>query len=123
MYDNDDDDEGIISHTHTYARKKRTEHHYAAYNCPPFARFAGRYPLQQTLLVALTEALKCLLVTAMHVATSGSLRMRPSPKFLLPSLIYMLTNNIFFFVLRYVTPAVWVVLVQCKIIITLCVYR
>ncbi|XP_077546804.1 uncharacterized protein LOC144159285 [Haemaphysalis longicornis] len=83
----------------------------------------GRYPVQQTLLVALVEALKCLLVTAMHVATSGSLRMRPSPKFLLPSLIYTLTNNIFFFALHYVTPAVWIVLVQCKIIITLCVYR
>ncbi|XP_077546806.1 CMP-sialic acid transporter-like [Haemaphysalis longicornis] len=86
-------------------------------------RNKGRYPLQQTLLVALVEALKCLLVTAMHVATSGSLRMRPSPKFLLPSLIYTLTNNIFFFALHYVTPAVWIVLVQCKIIITLCVYK
>nr|XP_037273032.1 CMP-sialic acid transporter 1-like [Rhipicephalus microplus] len=83
----------------------------------------GSYPMNQSLMVALTEALKCVLVTVMHVATSGSLRMRPSYKFLLPSVIYMLTNNIFFYALHYVTPAVWLVFVQCRIFLTLFVYK
>ncbi|XP_077497207.1 CMP-sialic acid transporter-like isoform X3 [Amblyomma americanum] len=86
-------------------------------------RNRGRYPMKQTLVVALTEALKCLLVTGVHGATSGSLRMRPSLKFLLPSVIYMLTNNIFFYALHYVTPAVWLVFVQCRIFLTLFVYK
>ncbi|KAH6923313.1 hypothetical protein HPB50_027126 [Hyalomma asiaticum] len=83
----------------------------------------GSYPMNQSLLVALTEALKCALVTVVHVVTSGSLRMRPSFKFLLPSVIYMVTNNIFFFTLHYVTPAVWIVISQCRIFLTLFVYK
>ncbi|XP_049513308.1 uncharacterized protein LOC119431448 [Dermacentor silvarum] len=83
----------------------------------------GAYPMNQSLVVALTEVLKCVLVAVVHVVTSGSLRMRPSLKFLLPSLIYMLTNNIFFFALHYVTPAVWLVFVQCRIFLTLLVYK
>ncbi|KAL1470790.1 hypothetical protein MTO96_024049 [Rhipicephalus appendiculatus] len=82
----------------------------------------GSYPMNQSLMVAATEVLKCVLVTIVHVVTSGSLRMRPSYKFLLPSVIYMLTNNIFFYALHYVTPAVWLVFVQCRIFLTLFVY-
>ncbi|KAL1470792.1 hypothetical protein MTO96_024051 [Rhipicephalus appendiculatus] len=83
----------------------------------------GSYPMNQSLMVALTEVLKCVLVTVVHVVTSGSLRMRPSSKFLVPSLIYMLTNNIFFIALHYVTPAGWLVLVQCRIFLTLFAYK
>ncbi|XP_075525332.1 CMP-sialic acid transporter-like isoform X3 [Dermacentor variabilis] len=83
----------------------------------------GAYPMNQSLMVALTEVVKCVLVAVAHVVTSGSMRMRPSLKFLLPSLIYMLTNNIFFFALNYVTPAVWLVFTQCRIFLTLLVYK
>ncbi|KAH7976633.1 hypothetical protein HPB52_017049 [Rhipicephalus sanguineus] len=83
----------------------------------------GSYPMNQSLMVALTEVFKCVLVTAVRMVTSGSLRMRPSSKFLVPSLIYMLTNNIFFIALHYVTPAVWIVLAQCRIFFTLFAYN
>ncbi|XP_037530071.1 uncharacterized protein LOC119407258 isoform X2 [Rhipicephalus sanguineus] len=83
----------------------------------------GSYPMNQSLMVAVTEVLKCVLVTVVHRVTSGSLHMRPSYKFLLPSVVYMLTNNIFFFALHYVTPAVWLVFAQCRIFLTLLVYK
>lgn len=83
----------------------------------------GEYPVHQTLLVALSEGSKCLVTTAVHVWVTGSFRMRPSIKFILPSVIYMLTNNIFFYALHFVTPPVWLVLVQCKVVLTLLVYK
>ncbi|CAN7947022.1 unnamed protein product, partial [Ixodes hexagonus] len=83
----------------------------------------GEYPVHQTLLVTLNEASKCLVTTLVHVWATGSLRMRPSFKFIVPSVIYMLTNNIFFYVLHFVTPPIWLVLVQCKVVLTLLVYK
>lgn len=83
----------------------------------------GKYPVHQTLLVAMSEGSKCLVTAVLHVWVTGSPRVRPSVKFILPSVIYMLTNNIFLYALHFVTPPIWLVLVQCKVLLTLLVYK
>ncbi|XP_076313027.1 uncharacterized protein LOC143226216 isoform X2 [Tachypleus tridentatus] len=51
------------------------------------------------------------------------LRIRLSLIFLPPALIYAITSNIFLYALTYVTPAVWIVLIQGKVIFTVAMYR
>ncbi|XP_013773814.1 CMP-sialic acid transporter 1-like [Limulus polyphemus] len=84
----------------------------------------GQYPLPQTVIITVIEALKCLTVTLIHLVKTKSLwNLQPSLLFLFPSLVYAVTNNIFFYALTYVTPAVWIVLIQGKVICTLIIYR
>ncbi|XP_064483445.1 uncharacterized protein LOC135396411 isoform X2 [Ornithodoros turicata] len=82
-----------------------------------------RYPVDQTILVALTEGSKGVVCFAVHRWLSESWDMRLSVKFLVPSVIYAFTNNIFFYALNYVTPAVWIILVQSKVLLTLLAYK
>ncbi|XP_076308922.1 uncharacterized protein LOC143224643 [Tachypleus tridentatus] len=84
----------------------------------------GQYPLPQTVIITVIEALKCLMVTLIHLVKTKSLwNLQPSLLFLFPSLVYAVTNNIFFYALTYVTPAVWIVLIQGKVVCTLLIYR
>lgn len=83
-----------------------------------------RFPMDQTLFVVLLELSKALVCFFMHVTTHHGSAWTPfNWRLLLPSIIYAITNNIFFLSLAYVTPAVWMVLVQTRIPLTLLLYR
>jgi len=86
----------------------------------------GKYPLPQTLLVVMLELLKLL-------ATFGRLKfvtpsfdkasIRASFKFLLPSAIYAINNNIYLAGLILVPPPIWIILGSFRTVVTTCVYK
>ncbi|XP_013784885.1 CMP-sialic acid transporter 1-like [Limulus polyphemus] len=83
-----------------------------------------RYPIPQTEMVTAVEALKFLTVTIIHLVMTKSIsNLRPSLIFMFPSLIYAITSNIFLYALTFITPAVWIVLIQSKVVFTLIIYR
>merc|ERR1719430_430332 len=73
----------------------------------------GKYPLPQTILVVLVELLK-LLATVVRSGCQrpsfDSATLRHSMKFLLPSLLYAVNNNIYFAGLMLVPPPIWIIL-------------
>jgi len=86
----------------------------------------GRYPLPQTILVLLVELIK---LTA-TVVRSGCQRpnfdpvtLRHSMKFLLPSLLYAINNNIYFAGLMLVPPPIWIILGSFRTVVTASLYK
>jgi drug/metabolite transporter (DMT)-like permease len=86
----------------------------------------GRYPLPQTILVVLLEAMK-LLVTVMRSGCQkpsfDSSSLRKSTKFLLPSVIYAVNNNIYLAGLILVPPPIWVILCSFRTVVTASMYK
>lgn len=84
------------------------------------------YPVPQTKIVAVTEMFKFLCFVCLVMWTSGfsGLRnMRISPWYAIPSLIYAINNNIYYYALHFATPPVWNVLIQLRIVFTALTYR
>eukprot|EP00092_Neocalanus_flemingeri_P017436 GFUD01018861.1.p1 GENE.GFUD01018861.1~~GFUD01018861.1.p1 ORF type:complete len:378 (-),score=110.75 GFUD01018861.1:36-1169(-) len=86
----------------------------------------GKYPLPQTILVILVEIIK--LVTTL--ARSGCqfppmdmISIRHSFKFLLPSLLYAVNNNIYFAGLILVPPPIWIILCSFRTVVTATIYK
>lgn len=83
-----------------------------------------KYPLDHTVVVAIVEGIKCLISVIVHLC-----KHRTNPflhfdrRILLPCILYALTNNIFFVALNYVSPAVWLVLIQLRMVFLLLLYR
>ncbi|CAH1782776.1 unnamed protein product [Owenia fusiformis] len=83
----------------------------------------GKYPIPQTMIVAVTEYLKLSLVFGKLVYDGVLSDVKLSLKFAIPSIIYAVNNNIYYFAFYYTTPAVWNILTQFRIILTAVVYR
>merc|ERR1712223_1261992 len=86
----------------------------------------GHYPLPQTMLVVLVELIK-LVAT---IIRSGCQRpsfdpvtLRHSFKFLLPSLLYAVNNNIYFYGLMLVPPPIWIILGSFRTVVTASLYK
>jgi len=86
----------------------------------------GNYPLPQTILVVLLESLK-LVATIMRsgfrIPTMDSASWRKSTKFLLPSLIYAVNNNIYLAGLLLVPPPIWIILCSFRTVVTASLYK
>ena len=86
----------------------------------------GKYPLPQTILVVLLEALK-LVVTVMRsgceIPSLDKDTLRKSLKFLLPSVIYAVNNNIYLAGLILVPPPIWVILCSFRTVVTASIYK
>ncbi|XP_003746220.1 CMP-sialic acid transporter 1-like [Galendromus occidentalis] len=82
------------------------------------------FPMDQTFFVVLLELSKALVCFFVHTLTHEGSAWSPfNWRLLLPSVVYAMTNNIFLLSLAYVTPAVWMVLVQARIPLTLFLYK
>jgi len=86
----------------------------------------GKYPLPQTILVVLLEGMK-LMVTMMRSGCQrpsfDSSSLRKSTKFLLPSVIYAVNNNIYLAGLILVPPPIWVILCSFRTVVTASMYK
>merc|ERR1711936_149612 len=86
----------------------------------------GSYPLPQTLLVVLLEVLKLSgTVLRMRCRTPmlDKQSVRASFKFLLPSVIYAVNNNIYLAGLILVPPPIWIILCSFRTVVTACLYK
>jgi len=86
----------------------------------------GKYPLPQTLLVVVLEILK-LSATFLRLKCKTPLcdktSIKASFKFLLPSVIYAVNNNIYLAGLILVPPPIWVILCSFRTVVTTCLYK
>ena len=82
--------------------------------------------MPQTILVVLLEGMK-LMVTMMRSGCQrpsfDSSSLRKSTKFLLPSVIYAVNNNIYLAGLILVPPPIWVILCSFRTVVTASMYK
>jgi drug/metabolite transporter (DMT)-like permease len=84
----------------------------------------GTYPLPQTEIVALAELLKFIIFLSLTAMSySGLQHMKISLWYAIPSVIYVVNNNVFYLALNYTTPPVWNILIQLRVILTALTYR
>lgn len=86
----------------------------------------GTYPLPQTLLVVLLEVLKLsgtVLRMRCQTPSFDKSSVKASFKFLLPSVIYAVNNNIYLAGLILVPPPIWVILCSFRTVVTTCLYK
>merc|ERR1711936_504026 len=86
----------------------------------------GSYPLPQTLLVVLLEVLKLsgtVLRMRCRTPSFDKPSVKASFKFLLPSVIYAVNNNIYLAGLILVPPPIWVILCSFRTVVTACLYK
>ncbi|OQR71167.1 CMP-sialic acid transporter 4-like [Tropilaelaps mercedesae] len=83
-----------------------------------------RYPLDSCMVVLLIELIKAIVALGLHIGRGGG---NPLTKFdvrtIVPCVIYAITNNIFFIALLFVSPPVWMILIQMRLIFLLFIYR
>lgn len=86
----------------------------------------GHYPMPQTVLVITTEVLK-LAVTIVRsgfkLPSMKSSNLRGTLKFLLPSLLYAINNNIYYAGLMLVPPPIWLILCSFRTVVTASLYK
>ena len=86
----------------------------------------SKYPIQPTILVIIMEFMKLL---ATIVRLGGQLphldyvTVRQSFRFLVPSFLYALNNNIYLVGLTMVTPPIWIILCSVRTFFTANVYK
>ena len=86
----------------------------------------GKYPLPQTMLVTIIEIIKLVATIVRSCCNFPSLdliTLRSSLKFLLPSLLYTVNNNIYFAGLILVPPPIWIILLSFRTFITATLYK
>jgi len=86
----------------------------------------GKYPLPQTILVVLLELLKLtatFLRSGCRTPMLDKQSVRASFKFLLPSVIYAVNNNIYLAGLILVPPPIWIILCSFRTVVTACLYK
>jgi len=86
----------------------------------------GQYPIPHTILVFLFEFLKfCANFLRMHCTlpplTENSIK--NSFKFVVPSLVYAVNNNIYLATFLLVSPPIWVILISFRTVVTACSYK
>merc|ERR1711892_942551 len=85
-----------------------------------------KYPLPQTILVVLLEAIKLLatvLRSGCRIPSLDKATLGKSMKFLLPSVIYAVNNNIYLAGLILVPPPIWVILCSFRTVVTASMYK
>lgn len=83
-----------------------------------------RYPLNASLVVLVIEMVKAVIALGLHLAKGGGkLLTKFDSRILVPCAIYVITNNLFFIALFFVSPAVWMVLIQIRLPLLLLIYR
>jgi hypothetical protein len=84
----------------------------------------GIYPLPQTEIVALAELVKFSVFFLLTVLSDPGLQsLKISPWYAIPSVIYVVNNNVFYLALHYTTPPVWNILIQLRVVLTALTYR
>ena len=86
----------------------------------------GSYPLPQTMLVIMVEIIKLFTTitrTGCQIPSMDLITIRKSLKFLIPSILYAVNNNIYFVGLLYVPPPIWIILCSFRTVITATLYK
>jgi len=86
----------------------------------------GQYPIPQTLLVVFIELLKLLFTiirSGFQTPPMDFLTIKQSFKFLLPSLLYAVNNNLYLFGLTLVPPPIWIILGSFRTVVTASIYK
>ncbi|ROT80458.1 putative CMP-sialic acid transporter 1-like [Penaeus vannamei] len=84
----------------------------------------GEYPVSPCLIVVFTEVCKLHAILAWAQMKGESLLgCRPSWKFCVPAGCYFVTNLLYLHALMYVSPPLWMVLVQLKTLYTAAAYK
>ncbi|CAM1300402.1 Uncharacterised protein at_DN0492 [Pycnogonum litorale] len=86
----------------------------------------GIYPMSQTALVAIVELMKLSCVVFLYLFKNGFRLQQitpPSVKFVIPSLLYTINNNLYYYALNIVPPPIWMVIIQIRVVLTALVYR
>ncbi|KAK7083248.1 hypothetical protein SK128_018706 [Halocaridina rubra] len=84
----------------------------------------GHYPVPSSLLVALAELVKLLLVFTWAKALGLSIASwTPSIRFSLPAICYCLTNLMYMNALTFISPPIWMVLIQTRTLYTAVAYK
>jgi len=86
----------------------------------------GKYPIPQTIIVVLTEIVKLCFTIARSKFQLPSFRsdnLKQSLKYLLPSVLYAVNNNIYFAGLILVPPPVWLILCSFRTVVTASIYK
>jgi len=86
----------------------------------------GHYPIPQTVIVVSVEAIKLVVILVRSGCRPPSFRadnLRHSFKFLLPSVLYAVNNNIYFAGLTIVTPPIWLILCSFRTVVTATLYK
>ena len=83
----------------------------------------GTYPLPQTQIVAITELVKFIVFLIVLISRNELTLLKVSLWYAIPSCIFAINNNIYLYALNFVTPPLWAVLIQLRIVITAIVYR
>ncbi|KAG7169442.1 CMP-sialic acid transporter 1-like [Homarus americanus] len=82
-----------------------------------------QYPVPSSLLVFLTELTKLTLVLSWAAVTREPVRRwQPSLRFSGPAVCYLLTNLLYLAALTYVTPPLWMILIQTRTLYTAIIY-
>ena len=94
----------------------------------------GHFPIPQTIMVITIELVK-LIATVIRAGgqcpiskqglswTHQTHLVRSSFRFLIPSILYAINNNIYFFGLTLVAPPIWITLLSFRIILTATIYK
>jgi len=86
----------------------------------------GKYPISQTMIVVVCEAIK-LIVTIMRSKCSlpsfSFQSLRSSLRFLLPSVLYAINNNLYYAGLTLVPPPIWLILCSVRTVVTASIYK
>jgi len=86
----------------------------------------GHYPVPQTVIVVTVEVIKLVVTLVRSECRPPSFRaenLKQSLKFLLPSVLYAVNNNIYFAGLTLVTPPIWIILCSFKTVVTATLYK
>lgn len=82
-----------------------------------------QFPLRQSLIVAYAETLKLTIFVAVLLVKGRLSGIQWSFWYGVPSGIYALNNNLYYFALHFVSPPVWNVLIQTRVFFTALTYR
>eukprot|EP00096_Caligus_rogercresseyi_P006532 TRINITY_DN2302_c0_g1_i1.p1 TRINITY_DN2302_c0_g1~~TRINITY_DN2302_c0_g1_i1.p1 ORF type:complete len:338 (-),score=29.17 TRINITY_DN2302_c0_g1_i1:196-1209(-) len=85
----------------------------------------GKYVIASSALVVTTEILK-ILFTLLRMGSwpiMNAETFKSSLKYVIPSLLYAVNNNIYFFGLTLVPPPIWLILCSMRTLVTAFIYR
>lgn len=81
------------------------------------------YPFPQTQIIAITELMKLVVFAGIVIHNGEINKVKFSMWYAIPSVIYAINNNIFYYALHYATPPLWSILIQLRIPFTALAYR
>ena len=86
----------------------------------------GHYPVPQTIIVVLGELFKLVATIGRSKCTLPSFSLqslRSSLRFVLPSVLYAINNNIYYAGLTLVPPPIWLILCSIRTVVTAMIYK